>query len=222
MNRISKLLVVVVSLAAAASADSAFAKHGRKSARVRSSVAADATSTAARAKLAIRMREDVSGRWELVLQLRRAPSGLAPQAFIADATGTLTLAGDLAASHESSGEYKLRLRGSDATTLPLGAAKLADLSGRAFEVRDSGVALVAGTMPTLASVDSATSTGGSTGGADDPATHDATDDNGTDAAGHDANDDSASAGTSSSTSTSSGADDSSGHGRHGGHGSSHR
>jgi hypothetical protein len=85
------------------------------------------------------------------MQIERAPDGLSPQAFVADAAGTLTLAGDLVPDDGTAGEYKLRLRGADASGLPAGAASIADLAGRAFEVRDADAVLFEGTIPSTRS-----------------------------------------------------------------------
>jgi hypothetical protein len=165
MTTISKTLVVLAGAACAAlAADPAQARGGGRRFRARSVVPAQDTSAAAGATLSIRLREKSGGRFEFRMQIERAPDGLAPQAFVADAAGTLTFAGDLVPDDGTAGEYELRLRGADASGLPAGAASVADLAGRAFEVRDAGVVLFTGTLPSSRS-------GG--GGADDPAGHDA-------------------------------------------------
>jgi hypothetical protein len=189
---------------------SASGRH-RKSVRARSIVAADATSSAAGAKLQIRLLDASSSNWELRMDLRRAPTDLAPEAWIADADGTLSLGGTFAVSGHRGADYRLRLRGKNGDTLPAGAATLSELGGRAFEIRDGGVAFLSGNLPDMPAASTAATTGAtdptSTGGADDGATHEA----GEHAAG---TDDSTSAGTTTGDTTTTGtttSDDPSGH-----------
>lgn len=189
-------LVLAVSLGAAA-LPAAEARQGRG----RDDVAADPGSSAAGASLSVRLREKSHGRWEFRMQMENAPQGLSPSVFIADATGTLVLAGSLVPDDNDVGEYKLRLRSQKGGALPAGAATLADLGGRAYEVRENGGVIFAGTLPSVAAKSASASgadagSGGSStsgGGADDPATHDVGDDHGgggaDDPADHDAGDD---------------------------------
>jgi hypothetical protein len=169
MTSIVKTLVVVAAAACAAIvADPAEARGGGRF-RARADFSADPASVAAGAKLSVRLREKSQGRFEFRMQMERAPQGLSPQAFIADAAGTLTSAGPLVRDNGTAGEYRLRVRGADGSALPAGATSIADLAGRAFEVREQGAAIFAGTIPS-------TRSGG--GGADDGAGHNANDVNG--------------------------------------------
>jgi len=140
------------------------------------------------------------------MDLRRAPTDLAPEAWIADADGTLTLGGTFAASGHRGSDYRLRLRGKNGDTLPAGAATLSELGGRAFEIRDGGVAFLAGNLPDMPAPSTAATTGAtaSGGGADDGPTHEADEH----AAG---TDDSTSAGTTTGGTTTTTTDDPSGH-----------
>ena len=151
MNSYTKTLVVLAAAACAAfAADLAEASGGGRF-RARADFAAVAGSPAEGAKLSVRLREKSHGRFEFRMQIERAPDGLSPQAFVADAAGTLTSAGDLVPDDETAGEYKLRLRGADASGLPAGATSIAELAGRAFEVRDADVVLFLGTIPSTRS-----------------------------------------------------------------------
>ena len=152
MNSHTKTLVVLAAAACAAfAADLAEAKGGGDRFRARADFAAVAGSPAEGAKLSVRLREKSHGRFEFRMQIELAPDGLSPQAFVADAAGTLTFAGDLVPDDGTAGEYKLRLRGADASGLPAGAASIAELAGRAFEVRDADAVLFLGTIPSTRS-----------------------------------------------------------------------
>jgi len=169
MASISKTLVVLAAAACAAiAADPAEARGGGRF-RARADFAAIPGSPADGAKLSVRLREKSNGRYEFRMQMERAPQGLSPGAFIADAVGTLTFAGPLLPDSGTAGEYRLRLRGAGSSGLPVGATSIAELAGRAFEVRDAGTVLFTGTIPS-------TRSGG--GGVDDGTNHDANDDNG--------------------------------------------
>lgn len=166
MTSFPKILVVLAAAACAAlAADPAEAKGGGRF-RARADFAALAGSPAEGAKLSVRLREKSHDRFEFRMQIERAPDGLSPEAFIADAVGTLVSAGAFVPDDDTSGEYKLRIRNG---TLPAGATTISDLAGRAFEVRDGAAVLFSGTIPS-------TRSGG--GGADDGANHDADDDHG--------------------------------------------
>jgi len=145
------LAVLAAAACAAFVADPAEARGGGGRFRARADFAAVTGSAAEGAKLSVRLREKSHGRFEFRMQIERAPDGLSPQAFVADAAGTLTLAGDLVPDDGTAGEYKLRLRGADASGLPAGAASIADLAGRAFEVRDADAVLFEGTIPSTRS-----------------------------------------------------------------------
>jgi hypothetical protein len=153
MTLAAKTLTLLAAAAcAAAAAEPALARQnrgGRNNGRARLVVPADPASVAAGASFKIELRAKSHGRSEFRMQLERAPSGLAPEAWIADATGALTLAGPLVPDRFDVGEYRLRLRSRSGDALPAGAATLADLAGRAFEVRESAQVLVAGTIPAL-------------------------------------------------------------------------
>jgi hypothetical protein len=170
MTSLPTTLVVLAAAACAAFvADPAEARGGGGGRfRARADFAAVAGTAADGAKLSVRLREKSHGRFEFRMQIERAPDGLSPQAFVADAVGTLTLAGDLVPDDGTAGEYKLRLRGADASGLPAGAASIADLAGRAFEVRDAGDVLFAGTIPSTRSGgggnDGSSGSGGGHGG----------------------------------------------------------
>lgn len=152
MNSIPKTLVVLAAAACAAfAADSAEARGGGDRFRARADFAAVAGSPAPNAKLSVRLREKSHGRFEFRMQMERAPQGLSPVAFIADAAGTLTSAGALVPDNGTPGEYRLRIRGAAGTPLPAGATSIAELAGRAFEVRDAGAVLFAGTIPSTRS-----------------------------------------------------------------------
>ena len=183
------LLVLVVAAIAAVGADPALARQNRgRRSKARAVLVAGDTSAAAGANLSIRLKGASNGRWEVRLAIENAPAGLAPEAWIADADGVLVLVGNLAADDDDAGEYKLRLRGREGDPLPAGAAALADLGGRAFEIRSADAVILSGNLPELVTPGASSNTGG-TGGADDPAAHDAGDDHGADGATHDANDD---------------------------------
>ncbi len=168
MTSISKTLIVLAAAACAAFvADPAEAKGGGRF-RARADFAAVVGSPAEGAKLSVRLREKSHGRFEFRMQIERAPQGLSPQAFIADAAGTLTFSGDFVPDNGTAGEYKLRLRGTGSSGLPAGATTISELAGRAFEVRTDGTVIFAGTIPSTRSG----------GGADDGPDHDANDDHG--------------------------------------------
>jgi hypothetical protein len=167
------LLILAAAAFAAFLAEPAQARQGRG----RDDLVAGATSSVAGSALSVRLREKSHGRWEFRMQLENAPSGLAPKVWIADATGTLVPAGDLVPDDTDVGEYKLRLRSQKGGTLPVGAASLSELGGRAYEVRENGAAIFSGSLPSIAAKRSVGG-GSGRGGADDPATHDAGDDRG--------------------------------------------
>jgi len=176
MTTASKTCLVLALAAFASFAPmTAFARHGRGA----DDVVAPSTSSAAGASLAIRVRSQSHGRWEFRMTIENAATGLAPEVFVADATGALVSAGAMTPDNHNAGEYRLRLRSAKGGTLPAGAATIDELGGRAYEVRDGGVAIFSGTLPVIgAKKTNSAGTAGSGGGADDPATHDAGDDRG--------------------------------------------
>lgn len=95
----------------------------------------------------VEYRDRGRDRWEVRFQMERAPEGLAPEVWLADAGGTLGLAGAMTPDPFTPGEYRLRLRSKRGDVLPGGATALADLAGRAYEVREGGEVLLAATMP---------------------------------------------------------------------------
>jgi len=190
MTTASKTCLVLALAAFASFAPvTAFARHGRGA----DDVVAPSTSPAAGASLAIRLRSQSHGRWEFRMTIENAATGLAPEVFVADASGALVSAGAMTPDNHNAGEYRLRLRSAKGGTLPAGAATIDELGGRAYEVRDGGVAIFSGALPVIGAKKTNSSGGTGSGGADDPATHDAGDDGGT--SGHGGN----------------GADDASGH-----------
>jgi hypothetical protein len=80
--------------------------------------------------------------------------------------------------NQNAGEYRLRLRSAKGGTLPAGAATIDELGGRAYEVRDGGVAIFSGLLPVIGTKSSNSAGATGSGGTDDPATHDAGGDNG--------------------------------------------
>jgi hypothetical protein len=183
-------------LAAAAFAAFLAAPAEARQGRGRDDVAADSSSSVAGANLSIRLREKSNGRWEFRMQMERAPSGLSPQVWIADAAGTLVLAGSLVPDDTTPGEYRLRLRSQKGGTLPVGAASLSELGGRAYEVRENGGVIFGGALPAIevkGSGGSGSGSGGGSGrggsgpgkhGADDAAGHVRRGRGADDAAGH--------------------------------------
>jgi hypothetical protein len=167
---------LVLALAAFASfvPVTAFARHGRGA----DDVVAPSTSPAAGASLAIRVRSQSHGRWEFRMTIENAAAGLAPEVFVADATGALVSAGAMTPDNQNAGEYRLRLRSAKGGTLPAGAATIDELGGRAYEVRDGGVAIFSGLLPVIGTKSSNSAGATGSGGTDDPATHDAGGDNG--------------------------------------------
>jgi hypothetical protein len=144
MNLVSKTCLALTFAAAVLAASSpAFARQGRGS----DDVAAPSGSAVAGSKLSVRLRSKGNGGWEFRMNLERAPSGLSPEVFVADASGLLTSIGSLVPDNGTAGEYKLRLRSRKGSALPLGAASLTELGGRAYEVRDGGVAIFSGSLP---------------------------------------------------------------------------
>jgi hypothetical protein len=200
MNPMTKsFLILAAAACAAAAAGPAFARHGAKATRARADVAPAAGSAAEGADFTFRMDQKSNGRAEVRLTLEDAPEGLSPEAFIAGADGVLVDVGALAAQPAQPTEYRLRFRTKSGDALPAGAATIADLVGRAFEVREGDEVIVSGTVPALGTrvrTDEPGDDRGGGRGADDPANHDAGDDRGgaggggaDDPAGHDANDD---------------------------------
>lgn len=176
-------LILAAAAFAAFLAEPAHARQGRG----RDDVAAGASSSAAGSTLSIRLREKGNGAWEFRMQMERAPSGLSPEVWIADATGTLVRAGDLVPDVGTAGEYRLRLRSRKGGTLPAGAASPADLGGRAYEVRESGAAIFSGSLPAIDVKGGGSGTGGrgpGKRGADDAAGHVRRGRGADDAAGH--------------------------------------
>ena len=139
------VLVLAVAACAAFLTEPAFARQGRG----RDDVAANTGSSAAGASLSIRMRTKSHGRFEFRMAIERAMSAVAPQAWIADASGTLVLAGDLVPDDNTAGEFRLRLRSAKGGVLPAGAASLAEMGGRAYEIRDRGEVIFSGNLPSV-------------------------------------------------------------------------
>lgn len=132
----------------------------------------------------VRAESKKRGREELRVEVERAATGLALDAWFEDAAGSMSRGGALVPDNGTPGEYRLRIRTDKGGTLPAGAASLAELAGRRVEIRDgSGNVAAEGNVPAAAerksSGGSSGSSGGSgRGGADDPANHDAGDDHG--------------------------------------------
>jgi hypothetical protein len=100
------------------------------------------------------VRRKRDGREEFRVEIERAEPGLQLIAFVADAAGVLREIGALTADDDDAGEYELRFRTKDGDALPLGAATVGELAGRALEVRTvDGVVVAVGEIPDAGSDD---------------------------------------------------------------------
>lgn len=88
-----------------------------------------------------------SGRQEFRLDVKGASDGAAVELWIADASGTMVPAATLPSPQ--GGKSRLRLDSRKGDGMPLSAPGLADLSGRAFELRVDGVTVTSGNLPSL-------------------------------------------------------------------------
>jgi len=123
------------------------AKKNRVDERVDLTFAPDAPFTAREARL--RVRRKMLTRQRLKIELSGAPSGRSLDVFFENSAGAMVDVGDLV--ERRAGIYKWRIRTKKGQALPFGVADVAELSGRAVEVRTAGGALVAdGSMPAIA------------------------------------------------------------------------
>lgn len=215
MRKPSTLILLAALVLGGSQAAPALAKS---SARVRLDTVADASLDGALVR--VRIQAKSRDRVDLRFDVHRAETGLALEVWVADADGAQSFAGDLTEDDGTPGEYRLRIRTDKGDALPGGAATAGDLAGRAVEVRDAdGNVVAAGEIPSAGRRKNQAKRGAAgttSGGADDPATHDALDDNGVDdPATHDLLDDSG--GSSSGGSSTGGSGNSnSGKGKRGG------
>jgi len=149
---------LLVAAAVVAAADGTALAKGGKAGRVKERVAFEDTGTVSMLKARMRVDRRSLARQELRVQVEGAPTGLDLEVLMEDAAGSgvLVSVGSLA-EEGSSGEYKWRLRTKKGDALPFGVADLAELSGRAVEIRATGGELVA--EATFPSFDPTTVTG---------------------------------------------------------------
>lgn len=121
-----------------------------------------ATTSAEKARARARVEDDDSdaevridavidtraGRERLRIDARRLdPAAGEAEFWVADGTGTLALAASAPVKHSGRARFLFDTR--KGKTLPLGAETLRDLSGRSFEIRVGGAAVLSGSLPTL-------------------------------------------------------------------------
>jgi hypothetical protein len=169
-------------------------KRGNGKLVSRLAVDADATADLAAGDDAVEAKVKVRrkfGEESLEVELENAVSGLTVEAWIGDGTGGFSLAGAMTEKSSGDGsEYKLKIETERGDALPLGAASLTELAGRAVEVRlADGTVLASGTMPDLgdSGTDAHPGRGRGRGGDDseDETEDDSGDDSGSDDSGSD-------------------------------------